>query len=311
MQVLFRLIVLYSLNLNSYQLTYKRAILESVMIRWLQPPKLSLVAKYIECYWYLEKETDELERPKLNPDPCAHLLIMPAEQTFHYQIKSDSDNIVYQGRGSHWLYPYCKTIELEHARAFSCIGIKFKAGALYSLRHLNFKQALLDTVKSINFDDIKGPTHITDTDLLDKASTLADECCAMLDKLLMPMLDNCIEDKHSELTRRALSLLVNKPINELGETLACSQRTLERSFLKVTGITLKQCQSMNKLEAILEYLYQRASSDIDWVDIAFQFGFSDQPHLIRYLKQQIDLTPKSYAQQRGFAIDVYGGVVSK
>jgi len=128
---------------------------------------------------------------------------------------------------------------------------------------------------------------------------------------LLSILDNCIEDKHSELTRQALPLLTDKPINELGEALSCSQRTVERSFLKVTGLTLKQCQSMNKLDAILEYLYQRSASEIDWVDIAYQFGFSDQPHLIRYLKQQIDLTPKNYAQQRGFAIDVYGGVDSK
>jgi len=68
---------------------------------------------------------------------------------------------------------------------------------------------------------------------------------------------------------------------------------------------------MNKLEAILEYLYQRKQCDIDWVDIAYQFGFSDQPHLIRYLKQKINLTPQKYSQQRGFAIDIYGGVISK
>jgi len=281
------------------------------MIRWLKPPKLSAVAKYIECYWYLEKETEDVERAKLNPDPCAHLLLMPAEQSFHYQMKSEEKNCIYQGKGSHWLYPYCKTIELEHVKVFSCIGIKFKVGALYSLQQLNFEQALLDTVQPLHFDDIKGTTNITDTALLAKARALPDKCCTMLDELLIPMLDKCVEDKHSELTRRALSLLVNKPINELGEALFCSQRTLERSFIKVTGLTLKQCQSMNKLEAILEYLYQRPARDIDWVDIAYQFGFSDQPHLIRYLKQHIDLTPKNYAQQRGFAIDVYGGVESK
>jgi len=285
------------------------------MIRWLKPPKLSAIAKYIECYWYLEKDTEAVERPKLNPDPCAHLLLIPAEHTYYYESKSELNNKVnnkvYQGKGSHWLYPYCKTIELEHAKVFSCIGIKFKIGALYSLQQLNFEQTLLDTVQSIHFDDIKGSADISEAVLLAKASTLPDECCAMLDELLLPMLNNCIEDKYSELTRRVLPLLADKPINELGAALSCSQRTLERSFLKVTGLTLKQCQSMNKLEAILEYLYQRPASDIDWVDIALQFGFSDQPHLIRYLKQQIDLTPKSYAQQRGFAIDVYGGVKSK
>jgi len=281
------------------------------MIRWLKPPKLSAVAKYIECYWYLEKETEGVERPKLNPDPCAHLLIMPVGQIYHYQMESEVDSVVYQGNGSHWLCPYSKTIELEHAKLFSCIGIKFKVGALYSLPQFNVGQTLLDSVQPVDFADIKGTNDINETGLLAKASTLADDCCAMLDELLLPMLNNCVEDKHSELTRKVLPLLANKPINELGALLLCSQRTLERSFLRVTGFTLKQCQSMNKLEAILAYLYQRPASEIDWVDIAYQFGFSDQPHLIRYLKKQIALTPKNYAQQRGFAIDVYGGVESK
>jgi len=281
------------------------------MIRWLKPPKLSAVAKYIEAYWYLEKVTDTLERVKLNPDPCAHLLLIPAEQSFHYLIKSKQKNHLYQGKGSHWLYPYCKTIELEHIKANSCLGIKFKAGALYSLQQFDFGQTLLGTVQSVAFDEIKGTSRLSNATLLATASTSADVCCAMLDELLLPMVEHCAEDKHSELTRRVLPLLASKPINELGEILSCSQRTVERSFLKVTGLTLKQCQSMNKLEAILTYLYQRSASDIDWVDIAYRFGFSDQPHLIRYLKQQLDLTPQRYAQQRGFAIDVYGGVQSK
>ena len=42
---------------------------------------------------------------------------------------------------------------------------------------------------------------------------------------------------------------------------------------------------MLKLDVILEHLYQREQSEINWVDLAFQFGFSDQPHFIRYLKQ--------------------------
>ncbi|OEE78321.1 AraC family transcriptional regulator [Vibrio genomosp. F6 str. FF-238] len=57
-------------------------------------------------------------------------------------------------------------------------------------------------------------------------------------------------------------------------------------------------------------LYQRDSDDIDWVEIAFRFGFSDQPHLIRYLKKQIGLTPKTYEKERSLTIDVYGGVRS-
>lgn len=73
---------------------------------------------------------------------------------------------------------------------------------------------------------------------------------------------------------------------------------------------MKQCQSMNKLEAMLEYLYQRNATDIDWVDVALTFGFSDQPHLIRQLKKQIGLTSKNYIEERGLTIDIYGGVNS-
>lgn len=274
------------------------------MIHWLTSPKVLAVKKYIECYWYLAKAAGGVERPKLNPDPSAHLILCSPNQAYRY----DSEDHKFAGKGTHWLYPYSKTIELDHAESFACLGVKFKVGALYSLNNALFNQPVVNTVRAIDFDVYKGAALVSPDALIVKAKNEPDKCVEMLDELFKHLLVDCHEDNHSEITRKALPLLASKPINSLGDLLACSQRTLERSFLKVTGLTLKQCQSMNKLEAILEYLYQRKQSDIDWVDIAYRFGFSDQPHLIRYLRQQINLTPKNYAQQRGFTIDVYGGV---
>lgn len=277
------------------------------MIRWLMSPKLKEVAKYIDCYWYLDKPAGGVKHPKLNPDPSAHLILSSPNQAYQYAIKGN----VYKGKGSHWLYPYSNTIELDHAESFACIGIKFRVGALYSLTKVPFNQLLVNTVATNNVEIFKDVVCTSEEEVLVKAKGEPDECVEVLDSILLSFLANCSEDKHSDMTRKVLPLLVEQPINELGSKLFCSQRTLERSFLKVTGFTLKQCQSMNKLEAILEYLYQRKACDIDWVEVANQFGFSDQPHLIRYLKQHINLTPKSYTQQRGFTIDVYGGVKSK
>jgi AraC-like DNA-binding protein len=288
------------------------------MILWLTPPKKLEVAKYIECYWFLEKSpnADGTNHPQLNPDPSAHLIIVPDNQTYHYKMNDD----ISRGTGSHWLYPHCKTVELDHSKPFCCIGIKFHAGALYSLapstsraQHHNqnnagFTRRTLDTIEEINFVGIQSLAPFDEKELISIAKMAPNRCCKLLDELFMPWLLASFEDNHSETTRRILPLLSNTPISELGNALHCSQRTLERSFLRVTGLTLKQCQSMNKLEAILEFLYQRKQSDIDWVDIAYQFGFSDQPHLIRYLKKHLNLTPKGYAQKRGFTIDVYGGV---
>lgn len=279
------------------------------MIRWLTPPKLPGLRKYIETYWYLEKISnfEGVERPKLNPDPSAHLILLLAHQTYQYNFQGKS----FKGKGTHWIYPHTHTLELDHAQSFSCLGIKFKVGALYSLSKLNFSQALLDTVTEQNLEALVDTKVVSENALLDIAKSKPELCVERLDALFAPLIAKCDEDKHSEITRQIIPLLAKEPIQQLGVKCCCSQRTLERSFLKVTGLTLKQCQSINKLESILEYLYQRKQVDIDWADIACQFGFSDQPHLIRYLKQQIQLTPKSYAEQRGFTIDVYGGIASK
>jgi AraC-like DNA-binding protein len=300
------------------------------MIHWLKPPKSRELAKYIDCYWFLEKlpNSEGNNYPKLNPDPATHLIVTLPEQSFQYK----SDKRVTQVEGSHWLNPYEKTYTLDHSKAVTCIGIKFHVGAPYSLPKLNVSQGksmqtLINSIDSINFNDIfsndinlkesnlsncnfGNNNQINEHVLLELARNEPDDCCTLLDNLSLSWLSTCHEDNHSETTRRILPLLSNTAINQLGNILHCSQRTLERSFLTVTGLTLKQCQSMNRLEAILEFLYQRQQSDIDWVDIAYQFGFSDQPHLIRYLKKQLGLTPQDYAQQRGFTIDLYGSVNS-
>lgn len=299
------------------------------MIHWLKQPNNAQIAKYIDCYWFLEKlpTADGVDYPKLNPEPSTHLILAQPKQ--HFQYKSDND--VLEPTGSHWLYPYGKTYQLDHSKAVACIGIKFKVGALYSLPKLNAWQtktskALINTIDTVNFAHINSEQSgfnkansagtndrnidIDENALLNMARSAPDKCSQLLDNLCLPWLANTHEDNHSKTTRRVLALLNSTSINEMGKALNCSQRTLERSFLKVTGLTLKQCQSMNRLEAILAFLYQRKQSEIDWLDIAYQFGFSDQPHLIRYLKKHIGLTPQDYAQQRGFTIDVYGGVAS-
>lgn len=278
------------------------------MIHWLETPRIPEVAKYIECYWFIEKLSDanSFDYPKLNPDPSAHLIISPEKQAFQYEMNPEAVT----GEGSHWLFPHHQTFELDHSKPFLHLGVKFHVGALYSLKLMSDKRAALDRVEEVQLDTLFAKPIKSEMGLFQLARSNPDLCCEKLDNLFLPLVANNHEDQHSQITRKALQVLDSTSISELGNQLFCSQRTLERSFNRVTGLTLKQCQSMQKLEAMLEYLYQRDSSDIDWVEIAFRFGFSDQPHLIRSLKKQIGLTPKTYEKERGLTIDVYGGVRS-
>ena len=269
------------------------------MIGWKYPPKDPCIAQYVDNYWFLERTQSDASHkfPKLNPDPAGHLIIAPVEQSFQYGSA--------RGKGSHWLFPHSQTYKMDHSQPFQILGIKFHISALYSLA-ITPKQPVLDQVTEVDPEVLFGAEGFDISALLTEARDCPETGSNKLDTLLMPWLLNSFQDKHSKLSRRAVPLLADTSVSDIGELLHCSQRTLERSFVRVTGLTLKQCQSMNRLDAILEYLYQRKEEVIDWGAIAHEFGFSDQSHLIRYLKNRIGETPGTYARQRDLTIDVYG-----
>ncbi len=261
------------------------------------------VARYVDCYWFLEREQEDggSTFPKLNPDPAAHLILAEPAQRYHYAQGTQ----VEEGTGSHWLFPHSHTFAMDHSVSFHILGIKFHVGALYALDLKPLKPAL-DQVAAADFASLQRGSCCTETELLPLAQADSAACCAALDTQLRDWLMDSREDRHSQLVRRVFPLLMNTTVAELGGKLHCSQRTLERSFQRVTGLTLKQCQSMERLESILAYLYSQDGEAIDWADIAQRFGFSDQPHLIRYFKSSIGATPGRYARQRDLTIDIYG-----
>lgn len=277
------------------------------MINWKRPPKSALVSEFVQNYWFLEKkaETPGQEHPKLNPDPTGHLILTPSGQSYQYDIQNPTT----RGEGSHWLFPHTQTYQMDHSGLFMLLGVKFNIGALYPLDIIP-EEPNLNTVAGIDRQTLFDSDIYQEKELLTYAQHQPEQCIDALDKLLTPWLSRACQDKHSRLTQSALAILSETPIAEMGVSLNCSQRTLERAFSRVTGLTLKQCQSMNRLEEMLEYLYLNHETDINWTDIACQFGFSDQPHLIRYLKKAIGETPGEYARLRDLTIDIYGGVDS-
>ncbi len=278
------------------------------MRNWKISPKNPAVAQYIDCYWLLEKSLGDTGpvSPKLNPDPAAHIIIANDQQPYQYQHES----YLSTGTGSHLILPYQKTYTLDHEKPFMVLGIKLKVGALYSIpllpTHPRLNEVLpldLHSQLKINLEQ--------QVKLLNHSSRPAAEYGDILDNLLKPLLSHPKEDKHSVLVQKILELLAktalaDMTLTQMGEKLGCSQRTIERSFSKVTGITLKQYHSMQRLEAMLDHLHRLETSNINWSEVAYTFGFSDQPHLIRTIKSTLGCTPGKYAGERDLAIDAYG-----
>ena len=252
------------------------------MRNWKRPPRDSYVAKFVECYWALEKEAVDvgINHPKLNPDPAAHLILAGGEQKYKYtQCGADQE-----GYGCHWIVAHKTTYTMDHSQPFIIVGIKFKIGALYSIYPFT-SQPSLDKIINVCFNELIQSDKFELSGLLAQAMEFPEQVCKLLDEILQPWLLGCYEDKHSVLIHRALPLLKSTSIAQIGKSLHCSQRTIERAFLRVTQLTLKQYQSMTRLEEMLSYLYSQEGKSINWVDVAIRFEFSDQPHLIRYLRK--------------------------
>jgi len=269
------------------------------MRKWKIIPNCQRVAEYVDCYWLIEQTQGDSRREniKLNPDPAAHLILSNSKQYYRYELNGE----VVTGTGSHLMHPHCKLILIDHSLPFTIIGVKFRVGALYSLPQLC---ASVQLDKIINFDVYE--LFKLESKRLSQIIEQPELCRDVLDLCLERYCVSSYEDKHSKIVRQALPLLAKTSISSVGSMLGCSQRTIERSFSRVTGLTQKQYQSVFRLENLLEHLYALELEEINWSDIAAQFGFSDQPHLIRYLKGQIQATPKNYAVRRNLTIDVYG-----
>ncbi|MDA0149039.1 helix-turn-helix transcriptional regulator [Vibrio sp. LaRot3] len=277
------------------------------MLHWILPATQPC-SELIECFWFIEKTTaQQVSFPKLNPDPSAHLILAPLGTPYNYAF----DDKVCTGHGCHLLFAHKETAQLDHSKPFLHVGIKLRPSAIYRLALNSANSESLDNVIELNTVLSLGLEESDLNRLFELARHDPLQCVSELENDLALWLANAQHDQHSKLADKVVEALPHTAIADLSAKLYCSQRTIERSFRKVTNLTLKQYQAMIKLELMLEYLYQRPSNEIDWVDVAYQFGFSDQPHLIRYLKKQIGTTPQKYIVQRGFTIDVYGGVTSE
>ena len=273
------------------------------MNNWKRAPINEHLAKYIHAYWYLEKGSEDtsLRFPRLIPNPLTHLIITPMGQSHSYQCGESLQAV----EGSHLIMPSSQFIEMDHRQTFIILGVTFKPGIAYSGFQLEPKlmsnRIFGRLHEAAPFIDVQKAESI-----IRQSSGNPEKTTEILDQLFLPMLDVVRDDNHARLVQKALALFQEESITGLEEQLNCSRRTLERSFSRVTGFTLKQYQSLVRLDSLIQYLYKHRDASQNWAEIALHFGFSDQPHLIRELKKSIGTTPGQYARQGNLTIDAYG-----
>ncbi|MGR5287629.1 helix-turn-helix domain-containing protein [Vibrio maritimus] len=261
----------------------------------------------IHQVWYLEVNPNEVIRfpPQLIPNPRAHLLFTPPEQRYHY----DNGEQIMSGKGSHLLSASENLLIMDDVAPLKRIGITFQPGALYLLNPqssalLNqcgwydwlasyfspsFQESLLNCQSQEEVVNCIGK-NLNSLGI----SSQQDKAYSLVSKALLAITEQLDRDEASEVDVEQLALDCH-----------CTRRTLERHFRRVMGLSIKKYQLMLKLEKMVLALYQEAGS-VNWAEFSQRFGFSDQSHLIKQLKQQIKRTPNRYLSQRDLTIDIYG-----
>lgn len=112
-----------------------------------------------------------------------------------------------------------------------------------------------------------------------------------------------------ERCREAVALLEAdpvRPIGDIADQLGLSHGHLDAEFTRVVGLPPRSLARLLRLRALLEQL--DVSGDVRWGDLAVEYGWFDQAHLIRDFRRHTGVTPTEYVRaQRSILTPVEPG----
>ena len=87
-------------------------------------------------------------------------------------------------------------------------------------------------------------------------------------------------------------------VRRLASAAGVSRQHLTRVFRQVIGVSPKRYCRLARFQAGL--IYAGAGAGVQWAQVAAEFGYADQSHMIAELRELSSLTPESLATQRWF-----------
>lgn len=87
----------------------------------------------------------------------------------------------------------------------------------------------------------------------------------------------------------------NIRVDELADVTGYTTRTIQRQFRADIGMSPKQFSRIIRCQTAVHQINH--SSAVTFSDMAFDLGFSDQPHFLREFKKLVHATPMSYQSQ--------------
>ncbi|HEV8487952.1 MAG TPA: helix-turn-helix domain-containing protein [Blastocatellia bacterium] len=244
--------------------------------------------KYIKCFWVMRSPVAELtSQERILPDGCTEIVFNLAEpfsqQDPDGKTRRQPLTLIVGQMRRHLLIAPTGRVQL--------VGVRFWPGGAYPFLSLPQDQ-IADRV--IALDLVWGAMARELESRIREAPTTS----AIVREIEAALLGRLSQFRaHDEAEVKAIALILRSggclPIERLAEKMGISFRKLDRRFNTRVGLPPKTLCRIIRFQRALRMI-ERENVRPDWVQIALECGYYDQPHFIKEFKAFAGTEPTTY-----------------
>lgn len=245
-------------------------------MRYREIKPTTALARFIECFWTLEREaTNEPGEPeRILPDGCVELIL-----NFGSRFRELRDD------GREEIQPHfflvgqmTRPMLITSSGQVELIGIRFHPGGTLPF----FKNPMNElTNQTIEISALSPSFESELASQLGAKSTLSQKV-----RRLEVMLESRLSSRASSTISLVVSEIVARfgqfTVDEISDAAGLSSRQLERRFLTEVGLTPKLLCRVLRFQQVFRAMDR---NDAGWAAVATDCGYYDQAHLIRDFQQ--------------------------
>jgi AraC-like DNA-binding protein len=157
------------------------------------------------------------------------------------------------------------------------------------------------TDASVELSDIFGDREAS---LLEEMLAEAENAEARVARMRQFLRDRAAANRFDPVVHRAIRVLKQDPVvsmKDLASRLDVGERSLQRRFKTLTGVSPKQFARVARMEKVVAVRLKGS----DWADVAYATGYNDQTHLINDFRSLAGAPPDTFF--RGTTVAEYRG----
>ncbi len=183
--------------------------------------------------------------------------------------------------------PYSRTLHITSDIENTILGIRFHPGRVRNFFPV-FSDEIIENI--VNLSDLWGEKGRNLEEKVHSARSF-NEITGILDEFFLKHL---LHEKNNHISESAVQIIKNSKgqlfVKDIADNLNISKRQLERIFIPSIGISPKRLCRIERFMSLLQYI--SIYPEFAWAEIAAEWGFSDQAHLIKEFNFFTGMSPE-------------------